>query len=53
METGVAVYTSMGPSWNHFGKPRAKRPLESIVLDEGVAEGLVADLEQFIQAKKW
>jgi hypothetical protein len=52
-DTGVIIYNAVGPNWHRFGKPRTKRPLKSIVLDEGVGEMLVHDLAQFCQSKKW
>uniref|UniRef100_A0A914IFR5 Mitochondrial chaperone BCS1 n=1 Tax=Globodera rostochiensis TaxID=31243 RepID=A0A914IFR5_GLORO len=53
VETGLAVYTPLGPAWHHFGKPRKKRPLETIVLDDGIREAVQADLESFFNSHKW
>jgi chaperone BCS1 len=34
--------------WQPFGQPRKKRPLPSVVLDDGVAESIVNDVKTFI-----
>ncbi|KAK0662791.1 Mitochondrial chaperone BCS1 [Lasiodiplodia hormozganensis] len=39
--------------WKPFGQPKRKRPLESVVLEEGVKERLVQDLQEFIQKREW
>lgn len=35
LEKGVVVYIDSGPNWSPFGKPRIRRPLSSVILDEG------------------
>ncbi|KAJ3203127.1 hypothetical protein HDU82_006822 [Entophlyctis luteolus] len=49
----TVVYVSYGHEWRPFGAPRAKRPLESVVLDTGVREAVVGDLERFLAATAW
>lgn len=39
--------------WTVLGKPRLKRPLGSVILDEGVKESLVADVKEFMAAQEW
>jgi mitochondrial chaperone BCS1 len=43
------MYTLVGVDWRPFGHPRQRRPLNSVVLDDGVAEKLVTDVKDFIQ----
>ena len=49
----TVVYTARKMEWAVLGKPRLKRPLGSVVLDEGVGEGLVADVKEFLRAQQW
>lgn len=47
------MYTAMGAEWRQFGFPRRRRPLSSVVLEEGVSERLVQDVKEFIDNPKW
>lgn len=47
------MYTAVGAEWRQFGFPRRRRPLSSVVLDEGVSERLVQDVKEFINNPKW
>lgn len=47
------MYTAMGAEWRKFGFPRRRRPLSSVVLEEGVSERLVQDVKEFIDNPKW
>lgn len=47
------MYTAMGAEWRQFGFPRRRRPLSSVVLEEGVSERLVQDVKEFIDNTKW
>lgn len=52
-EGKTVIYNSMGPDWKTFGQPKRKRPLESVVLEEGVKERIVDDLQAFLDARTW
>lgn len=52
-EGKTIVYTSRGTSWEKFGDPRRKRPLDSVVLDRGIKERIVADIADFLASSKW
>ncbi|ODV92467.1 hypothetical protein CANCADRAFT_1061 [Tortispora caseinolytica NRRL Y-17796] len=52
-EGKTVLFTSYGPEWRPFGQPRRRRPIESVVLDETVAESLIADIEEFLDNGKW
>lgn len=43
----------MGHEWRPFGNPRRKRPIESVVLEDGVSEKLVNDVQDFIDNANW
>jgi hypothetical protein len=44
------VYTSWGTEWRPFGRPRRKRPLGSVILDDGIAEHIVKDVKTFLNS---
>ncbi|CAL5867499.1 uncharacterized protein PFLUO_LOCUS1718 [Penicillium psychrofluorescens] len=52
-EGKTTIYNSWGTEWRPFGNPRRKRPLESVVLDEGVKERIVEDVQDFISSAHW
>lgn len=52
-EGKTTIYNSWGAEWRPFGQPRRKRPLESVVLDEGVKERIVDDVNDFLESGKW
>ncbi|KAK9456534.1 BCS1 N terminal-domain-containing protein [Dipodascopsis uninucleata] len=52
-EGKTVIYTSWGPEWRPFGQPRRKRSLESVILDEGVAERIVDDVKDFLSTGQW
>ncbi|KAJ5354764.1 hypothetical protein N7541_005808 [Penicillium brevicompactum] len=52
-EGKTTIYNSWGTEWKPFGNPRRKRPLESVILQEGVKERIVEDVEDFISSSSW
>ncbi|NXQ35415.1 BCS1 protein, partial [Alaudala cheleensis] len=52
-EGRTIMYTAVGAEWRQFGFPRRRRPLSSVVLEEGVSERLVKDVKEFISNPKW
>jgi len=52
-EGKTVIYHSLGIEWRQFGQPRRRRPLHSVILAEGVAERIIADLKQFAASKDW
>ncbi|KAH9483693.1 Mitochondrial chaperone BCS1 [Psilocybe cubensis] len=52
-EGRLVVHTAWGTEWRPFGLPRAKRPLKSVVLAPGVAEGIERDLRTFLSRREW
>ncbi len=39
--------------WRQFGQPRKKRPISSVVLDEGISSKILTDVKEFIGNEKW
>lgn len=52
-EGKTVIYNSWGAEWRQFGQPRRKRPLDSVILDAGVKERLVADIRDFLNSGSW
>ncbi|KAL2863673.1 bifunctional AAA family ATPase chaperone/translocase BCS1 [Aspergillus lucknowensis] len=52
-EGKTTIYRAETSSWTPFGEPRRKRPLESVILDEGVKERIVEDVKDFLSSGKW
>nr|XP_012149312.1 PREDICTED: mitochondrial chaperone BCS1 isoform X2 [Megachile rotundata] len=52
-EGKTIMYTAMGSEWRQFGHPKNRRPLESVVLDTGIAERIINDCREFIQNHSW
>ncbi|KAF9958756.1 hypothetical protein BGZ72_010973 [Mortierella alpina] len=52
-EGKTVIYTSWGPEWRPFGQPRKRRVLESVILDEGIADRVVRDVKEFVKNEKW
>ena len=49
----TVMYTVIGTDWRPFGHPRARRPIESVVLDADVSKNLVEDVRSFINSAAW
>ncbi|KAL2756454.1 hypothetical protein ACRALDRAFT_1063611 [Sodiomyces alcalophilus JCM 7366] len=52
-EGKTIVYAARGMEWAPLGDPRKKRPLASVVLDKGVKEDIVADIQDFLGRQQW
>jgi len=53
VEGKTVIYNARGVTWERFGNPRQKRPLDSVILEKGVKERIVADIQDFIGSAKW
>lgn len=49
----TVIYTAWGAEWKPFGRPRMRRLLDSVVLDAGVKERIVEDVQSFMKRGKW
>lgn len=52
-EGKTVVYSVRNFDWTPLGKPRRKRPLGSVILDEGVKENILGDVKDFLQRQRW
>ena len=53
VEGKTVIYSAYSTKWEKFGHPRSKRPLESVILDKGVKDRIVADVQDFLSSSKW
>jgi mitochondrial chaperone BCS1 len=52
-EGKTIMYTAMGSEWREFGHPRKRRPITSVVLDQGISTRIVNDCKEFIDSPQW
>ncbi|KAG6001256.1 hypothetical protein E4U21_004543 [Claviceps maximensis] len=52
-EGKTVVYSARGMDWTPLGDARKKRPLGSVILDQGVKERIVADVTDFLSRQQW
>lgn len=52
-EGKTVMYTAVGSEWRPFGYPRRRRPLNSVVLEQGLTDRIVRDIREFIDNPKW
>ncbi|KIK57671.1 hypothetical protein GYMLUDRAFT_61085 [Collybiopsis luxurians FD-317 M1] len=52
-EGKLVIQTPWGTEWRPFGLPRRKRPLDSVVLDDGVATSIEKDVKSFLERRQW
>lgn len=52
-EGKLVIHTAWGTEWRPFGKPRQKRPLQSVVLGNGVSQTIENDLRAFLKRRQW
>jgi chaperone BCS1 len=52
-EGKTIMYTAWGTEWKKFGEPKRKRPLGSVVLEEGLGDRIIDDVKGFLNARTW
>lgn len=45
--------TNLVNDWRLFGHPRRKRPLNSVILDRGIMENIIKDVDHFLSRPNW
>ncbi|VDN06131.1 unnamed protein product [Thelazia callipaeda] len=53
VKTGLVIYRAVGPEWRRFGTPMRKRPLASVILENGISKSIVNDFQEFCSSCKW
>lgn len=53
MSDSTVILTNWGSEWRPFGHPRPRRPIDSVILDEGVAERVLEDIAEWRRSKDW
>ena len=49
----TTTYTCTGSEWRELSRPQIARPLDSVVLQEGVVERLADDCRRFLSSGSW
>ncbi|KDQ61015.1 hypothetical protein JAAARDRAFT_67424 [Jaapia argillacea MUCL 33604] len=52
-EGKLVIHTAWGTEWRPFGQPRRKRPLHSVVLNDGVSKQVRDDVQAFLLRRQW
>jgi chaperone BCS1 len=52
-EGKLVIHTAWGTEWRPFGKPRRKRPVQSVVLEPGMSEKIETDIKAFLARRQW
>ena len=52
-EGKTIMYTAVGAEWRQFGYPRQRRPINSVILDRGISERILNDVQEFIDSPQW
>ncbi|XP_076816752.1 mitochondrial chaperone BCS1-like isoform X1 [Clavelina lepadiformis] len=54
MQQGMTlIFKPAGSEWRQFGDVQRRRPLQSVVLNAGQAEGILDDVQQFLNSQQW
>lgn len=52
-EGKTLMYTAFSSEWRQFGHPRRKRPVESVILDQGISTRILEDVREFVGNSQW
>jgi len=52
-EGKTVVFTSQNMTWQASGQPKRRRPFDSVVLEKGLAESVLSDVHEFLDARTW
>lgn len=49
----LVTFHAVGSEWRQLGYPRNKRSLSSVILDYGISERIVKDVQEFVDNQQW
>ncbi|PPJ52691.1 hypothetical protein CBER1_10827 [Cercospora berteroae] len=52
-EGKTVVYTTRNMGWEESGQPKRRRPFDSVVLEEGLSDRILHDVQDFLNARTW
>ncbi|KAF2210221.1 hypothetical protein CERZMDRAFT_45794 [Cercospora zeae-maydis SCOH1-5] len=52
-EGKTVVYTTRNMGWEESGQPKRRRPLDSVVLEAGLSQRILHDVQEFLNARTW
>jgi chaperone BCS1 len=52
-EGKTIVYTSRNIGWDASAEPKRRRPFDSVILEEGLADRIRNDVQEFIDTREW
>jgi chaperone BCS1 len=52
-EGKTIIFTNWGSEWRPFGQPRRRRPLDSVILDDGVSQLIYNDVLNWKNSATW
>lgn len=52
-EGKTVIYTSRNVNWDRSGEPKRRRPFDSVVLEKGLSDKILNDVNEFLNARTW
>lgn len=49
----TVIYEPRTSDWEPFGEPRRRREFETVILDDNIAENILADVNEFLNSRQW
>lgn len=53
MKKGTSIWSATYGGWRMERGQKRKRPIESVVLENGILDDLMADVSKFLSSSKW
>ena len=52
-EGKTVIYTTRNMGWEESGPPKRRRPFDSVVLEQGLSERILNDVQEFLRDRTW